>query len=126
MFKNVRKYHTHLLRFRRWSRKSYAIFCSMGRCVVIGHLKNQIADSSLSKDTFLKEDCKTIIRSLLPRETEEDPIPLSELLAIILPNAGTVETAPGILHIHMFITESAPRYRSCICNGEHFFYSCIL
>lgn len=44
--------HKHLgLRFRRWSRKRYAAFCSMGRYVMIGHLKNNIADASLSRIT---------------------------------------------------------------------------
>ncbi len=37
------------LRFRRWSRKSYALFCSVGRCVTIGFLRNGVADASLRK-----------------------------------------------------------------------------
>lgn len=37
------------LRFKRWSRKSYAIFCSIGRHVTIGNLKNIIADTLLRK-----------------------------------------------------------------------------
>lgn len=37
------------LRFRRWSRKAYAVFCSVGRCVTIGCLSKAVADSSLSK-----------------------------------------------------------------------------
>lgn len=39
----------HLICFRRWSRKGYAAFCSLGRCVVIGCLKKGIADASLRK-----------------------------------------------------------------------------
>ena len=37
------------LRFRRWSRKRYAAFASIGRCVTIGCLRKSVADSSLSK-----------------------------------------------------------------------------
>ena len=37
------------LRFRRWSRKSYAVFASIGRQVTIGHLRNCVADRSLVK-----------------------------------------------------------------------------
>lgn len=39
----------HTLRFRRWSRKAYAAFVSIGRCVTIGCLRKSIADCSLSK-----------------------------------------------------------------------------
>ena len=37
------------LRFRRWSRKRYAAFVSMGRVVTIGRLACRIADTSLCK-----------------------------------------------------------------------------
>lgn len=37
------------IRFRRWCRKAYAMFCSLGKCVTIGNLKKGIADVSLGK-----------------------------------------------------------------------------
>jgi hypothetical protein len=37
------------VRFSRWSRKPYAIFLSLKICVVIGRLRKEVADSSLSK-----------------------------------------------------------------------------
>lgn len=37
------------LRFRKWSRKAYAAFASLGRCVTIGCLPKSVADSSLTK-----------------------------------------------------------------------------
>jgi hypothetical protein len=47
VFKNI---HIKIsLRFRYWSRKSYAAFKSIGRHVTIGHLKNIIADTLLGK-----------------------------------------------------------------------------
>ena len=41
--------HRQTIRFRRWSRKSYAAFASIGRCVTIGCLRKNVADSSLRK-----------------------------------------------------------------------------
>ena len=41
--------HTTLIRFRQWSRKGYAIFCSLGRQVTIGCLSKKVADCSLTK-----------------------------------------------------------------------------
>lgn len=38
-----------MIRFRRWSRKAYAAFASIGRCVTIGRLPKSVADSSLRK-----------------------------------------------------------------------------
>lgn len=39
----------HTIRFRRWSRKAYATFASIGQCVTIGFLRKGIADRSLGK-----------------------------------------------------------------------------
>lgn len=46
--KKERPRHT-TLRFRRWSRKSYATFVSIGRNVTIGCLRKNVADRSLRK-----------------------------------------------------------------------------
>lgn len=37
------------IRFRKWSRKAYAMFASVGKCVTIGNVKKGIADASLGK-----------------------------------------------------------------------------
>ena len=42
-----------VLRFKQWSRKSYAAFRSIGRHVTIGTLKNILADSLLGKQQNL-------------------------------------------------------------------------
>lgn len=39
----------HIIRFRRWTRKEYAVFSSLGRCVTIGTLRKKVADASLKK-----------------------------------------------------------------------------
>ena len=41
--------HPQSLRFRRWSRKGYATFASMGREVTIGCLRKGVADAALRK-----------------------------------------------------------------------------
>ncbi len=38
------------LRFHRWSRKGFAAFCSIGKCVVIARVKNSIANASIAKN----------------------------------------------------------------------------
>jgi len=44
--------NTHIsssLRFRRWSRAGYAVFCSLGCTVTIGSLAVSVSDKSLQK-----------------------------------------------------------------------------
>jgi len=48
MFKQTYKKATSI-RFRRWSRAKYAIFCSLSTAVTIGKLTVSIADKSLQK-----------------------------------------------------------------------------
>ena len=43
--------HKVTLRFRRWCRKGYAAFGSLGRSVTIGCLQADICDKSLQKQT---------------------------------------------------------------------------
>lgn len=52
MDKRVR-YNRVCLRFRRWCRKAYAAFCSLGKCVTIGCLSKSIADASLRKQSLV-------------------------------------------------------------------------
>ena len=69
------------LRFRQWSRKSYAAFKSIGRQVTIGRLKSVVADTLLGKQkniisifiTAWKNDNKA-------QENEWDAPPDEELL----------------------------------------------
>jgi hypothetical protein len=45
--------YKNVLRFRRWSRAGYAVFCSLSRCVSIGRLKAATADCALWKSKSL-------------------------------------------------------------------------
>lgn len=95
------------LRFRRWSRKAYAAFASIGRCVSIGCLRKSVADSSLSKqkaagaaghsscneDSVWKDNIKE-------REKEKEPAPLLQILLetqVIRPYVHTGEEKEYIL-----------------------------
>lgn len=39
------------VRFRHWSRKGYAAFASLGRCVTIGQLRKNVTERALTKQT---------------------------------------------------------------------------
>ena len=41
--------------FSRWSRKAFASFCIICRCVVISKVKKEIADASPPKNTSLSD-----------------------------------------------------------------------
>lgn len=49
MIQNVFWKQTGTIRFHRWSRKKYAMFGSIGKCVTIGCVCKSIADASLGK-----------------------------------------------------------------------------
>lgn len=47
--KRVFRYRQKSIRFRRWSRKAYSVFCSVGKHITIGRVSAGIADASLKK-----------------------------------------------------------------------------
>ncbi|MDR2775604.1 MAG: hypothetical protein LBC19_12860 [Tannerella sp.] len=47
--KKVIKVQQPVIYFRRWSRKGYAVFCSIGRCVSVRQLRKNVAEASLKK-----------------------------------------------------------------------------
>ena len=60
-----RQLYRTTLRFRKWSRKAYAAFASLGRCVTIGCLPKSVADSALSKQkSGTSAGCKSGRQSL--------------------------------------------------------------
>lgn len=83
---------TSAIRFRKWSNKGYAIFSSLGRCVTIGHLSKEIADSSLSKQ---QRGCNNSlfyswynsltenIEKIHPPEVNEDDVQIDTILSTI-------------------------------------------
>ena len=53
MIQKALRLQTGTIRFHRWSRKKYAMFGSVGKCVTIGRVCKSIADASLSKAKHL-------------------------------------------------------------------------
>lgn len=47
--KSTKQHNTKSIRFRRWSRAGYAIFCSLACNVTIGNVAVSICDKSLQK-----------------------------------------------------------------------------
>ncbi|MDR1097029.1 MAG: hypothetical protein LBL57_02745 [Tannerella sp.] len=81
--------------FRRWSRKAYAAFCSIGRCVSIGRLRKNVVEASLKKQ---KADC-SFARELTGRtdagEEAEEPDSLTQLLTVVIHSPAAVEAGSG-------------------------------
>ncbi|MDR1523677.1 MAG: hypothetical protein LBS79_00270 [Tannerella sp.] len=55
--KKAAKKQQHVINFYRWSRKGYAVFCSIGRCVSIRRLKKNIVEASLKKRKSVMAVC---------------------------------------------------------------------
>lgn len=73
------------LYFRRWTRSHAAVFRSLGRCVVIGHLAasvlEQIAGKSLS---ILRQWSPLQLAAEAPSQAEDEQTCSSEELALLL------------------------------------------
>lgn len=83
--KRIFKQSKHL-RFTRWSRKSYAAFISLHRCVTIGRLNTQIADSSLQKQ-YLKVKPLLVLGwsdKVIEWISEKETLPDSLIAALLL------------------------------------------
>lgn len=46
----------HFIRFRRWSRKTYSVFCSLHKHVTIGVIDFKIAKASIKKQSNFLEN----------------------------------------------------------------------
>ena len=62
------------LRFRRWSRKAYAAFASIGRHVTIGCVSKSIADKSLTKQASAKTVIPYSKDGREPKRGEDSPV----------------------------------------------------
>ncbi|MGL5785425.1 MAG: hypothetical protein ACRCX4_01195 [Bacteroidales bacterium] len=59
------------IRFRRWSRKQYAVFCSLGKQISIGCLRRGIADQALRKNALVLSGGLYLPDSLFVAESKE-------------------------------------------------------
>ena len=51
-YKDSKYFFKKSVRFRKWSRKAYAVFASICYQVSIGHVSKDIADSALAKKEY--------------------------------------------------------------------------
>lgn len=78
---NTNTHTSQSLRFRRWSRKGYAVFCSLTCAVTIGSLAVSISDKTLQKSLISAD---TIFKTSPANEAEEEELDATELSATIL------------------------------------------
>ncbi|MGL4292507.1 MAG: hypothetical protein ACRCSQ_02860 [Bacteroidales bacterium] len=109
------------LRFRRWNRSKFAAFYSMGRHVIIGQLKNTIADASLNKQPFaygIIHSAKELFTDS-PEDTDPDEQPNQLLLEkslyelCILPSAKFASDVNFRTHYHSILS-AYRRDHSCL------------
>ena len=103
MFKQT-KTQQRIVRFRRWSRVRYAVFCSLGVVVTIGSLAVSIADNSVLKST--KANKLSFISSTKECADNESVDLENELAfqlteAINLTSAATDEAAARIINLNI-------------------------
>ncbi len=75
------------IRFRRWSRAGYAVFCSLSSTVTIGRLSVSIADRSLQKAVETSADFRFAISS---EESPEEKKKKAELEASLILTHETI------------------------------------
>lgn len=79
------------IRFRRWSRKAYAVFASLGKSISIGNLSVHMAGESLFRNVAL---IRLFISNQLEKE-EDTEDPSSLLLSESLVNVTLVRKVSG-------------------------------
>lgn len=91
-------YRPRVIRFRQWSRKKYAAFCSLHRHVIMGHVRKGITEVSLTKG--LLSAC-TDLFSFRTENREEDLSPLPEKISKDLLQALSATFATQSVHTHV-------------------------
>lgn len=79
-------YKKHILNFRQWSRKGYAVFSSLGKVVRIAVLNRATSDRLLDKSSFIESFNNLLFTENLDNETNTNLI--EELEVICSLNKG--------------------------------------
>lgn len=94
----------HIFRFRRWSRKNYAVFASLGRAVTIGSLSVHMAAKTLFHAVV-----KIVGAFIFIQEEHQDPdwevlvSPELVLLASVVKTESSVAGVAAERNIFLFI-----------------------
>lgn len=87
----------NMIRFRRWSRKAYAVFSSLGRQVTIGCLRKSVVDASLSKQKseifFITKDSESFYEEAEEYKQDISPDLLSKFIEILQPQKKVVNVS---------------------------------
>jgi hypothetical protein len=85
MYSNSQLYQNSIV-FRRWTRKAYAVFSSLGKQITIGHLTSGISEASLCKlETPIHSICYLESKEeLKDEELQEEPVSYSLFELILL------------------------------------------
>jgi len=113
---------TMSFRFKRWSRKSYAVFATLGKAVTIGKLRVHMAISILLKpEVRLIPDNISENHSEFEIQEDEFAAQNAQLLTAIpvITNTYTDAAAPAVINIYSF----EPRSEQFILFRPWFFNS---
>ncbi|MGL5319170.1 MAG: hypothetical protein ACRC9Q_10860 [Bacteroidales bacterium] len=95
--RQTQRTHPIVIRFRRWSRKSYAIFCGLGKQISIGRLSCGIADLALSKNQRLAGKTDLLSTSSYPNPHEfSDSDHEEHLVLTLLSDVCMAENLPAV------------------------------
>ncbi len=117
-----RQSHRKTIRFRKWSRKAYAAFASLGEWVTIGCLPKGVADCSLSKQRAgAAAGCKNGGRSMEETNDEKGqetdigvPLGSENILMVILDLFGCKGLQSALCPIN--IGQQGKKYTNIIIN----------
>ena len=104
--------NTSTIRFRRWSRMGYAVFCSLACSVSIGTLAVSVSDKTLQKS--VGNTSNAICFSTCDNEDTENPLEKLELEATL-----QQVQAPSIIQISVDNAAACSQITNNIinCNG---------
>lgn len=78
------KIQSKIIHFRRWSRKKYAVFSSLGCCVSIRHIDKSIAEASMKKQKSAALLSFSIAEQQNHFEREEENTGITDSLCLLL------------------------------------------
>ncbi|MDR2916238.1 MAG: hypothetical protein LBV74_15675 [Tannerella sp.] len=113
--------------FRRWSRKRYAAFCSIGRCVSIRKVNKSVIEASLMKQSpSLAISLRKVTDTPDIQEKEEEPdLPPSLLLLLsmlIQPQTITKVCGSTFFTVNKPDKKIAGQIYDCICPAFYLYH----
>lgn len=112
------------IRFRCWSRKAYATFLSLGKCVVIGCLRKRVADASLKKQLNI---CTLFpdysLETCGEREEKEETDNSRKDLLVLLAFKESYVQPQYVVEAEVFFMRRDNGPEGCVCIFPVFLYN---